>query len=187
MDSTQLQSHYNGGHHHLLGLPSSPTGSLLRGWRPSLAVLFHQFLSHGSTSESEEERDYLLKEDFSEVFPDASQLDKAFNELDADKDGRVTLDEFMAGFATFLRQAQMSSSLHSDSASSLDPAAEELLKRGGSSRRSVRRRPIPEIFFETVEGEGGGGGGGGEGEANGVQRPTDSFKSSLKPLATRTQ
>ncbi|XP_019848798.1 PREDICTED: ras and EF-hand domain-containing protein-like isoform X2 [Amphimedon queenslandica] len=186
MDPTQVQQRYNGASHsnHQLGLPASPTGSLLRGWRPSLAVLFHQFLSRGNSSEGEEEeeRDYLLKEDFSEVFPDANQLDKAFEELDADKDGRITLDEFMAGFATFLRQAQMSSSLNPDS---LEPATEELLKRGGSSRRSVRRRPIPEIFFETVEGDGTGGGG--SGESNGVQKPTDSFKTSLKPLATRTQ
>lgn len=153
--------------------PLSPTGSLLRGWRPSLAVLFHQF--RGAATD----RDYLIKEDFSEVFQDATQLDKAFDELDKDRDGRITLDEFMSGFATFLRQAQTSS--NKDSLLSLDPSMQELIKRGGSSRRSVRRRPVPEIFFETVDDAPP------TDSTPQIQKPTEPFKGSLKPLATRTQ
>lgn len=145
--------------------PLSPTGSLLRGWRPSLAALFHQF--RGSS-----DRDYLLKEDFSEVFLEPSDLDKAFSELDKDGDGRITLEEFMAGFATFLRQSQSRRPTMTDTA--LDPGG---FRRKGSVRRSVRKRPVPEVFFETSDTT----------VDDDKKKPTVAFKSSLKPLGTRTQ
>ena len=152
--------------------PLSPTGSLLRGWRPSLAALFHQF--RGSS-----DRDYLVKEDFSEVFIDASQLDKAFEVLDSDGNGRITLDEFMAGFATFLRQSQSSCKLPPSTETDSPPLQQNEDKKGFRIRRSVRRRPIPEIFFETTDNS--------SNNNDDKQKPTETFKTSLKPLPTRTQ
>jgi hypothetical protein len=142
--------------------PISPTGSLLRGWRPSLVALFHQF--RGSS-----DRDYLIKEDFGEIFTDSSELNKAFGELDVGNKGHVTLDEFMAGFSTFLQQNQKN---RRERAETMDPS----FFRKGSVRRSIRRRPIPEIFFETTGTP-----------TNDQPKPTEFFKSSLKHLGTRTQ
>ena len=81
--------------------PLSPTGSLLRGFRPSLHWLFQHIRGSG-------ERDYVTKEDLRVILRgevDSNDLDEAFDRLDSDGNGQITEDEFMNGFATFLVEA----------------------------------------------------------------------------------
>ena len=143
--------------------PLSPTGGMA--WRPSLAVLFHQFRRSS-------DRDYLTKEDLREVFVDASELDEAFAKLDSDGNGRITLEEFMAGFATFLRQTQSGGA--SEDKSDTSPRTDSGFRRSGSTRRSARRRPIPEIYFESDT-------------TSSEEKPGDTFTTSIKPLSSQTK
>ena len=112
--------------------PLSPTGSL-RGWRPSLVWLFNHIRA--------DDRDYLTKEDLVNILGgtiDSAELDEAFEKLDTDGDGRIKIDEFMGGFATFLRDAHHSPMHGPDMA---------MRQRSGSFRR--KRRPIQELFYES--------------------------------------
>ena len=107
---------------------TSPSGSL-RGWRPSLVWLFNHIRA--------EDRDYLTKEDLMTILGgtvDSEELDEAFEKLNSDGSGRITIDEFMEGFATVLRDAQHSS----------DTA---MRPRSASFRR--RRPPVQELFYES--------------------------------------
>ena len=142
--------------------PTTPTGSLTRGWRPSLAWLFQHI--RGST-----DRDYITKDDLSAMFCgqiEADLLDEAFDKLDSDSNGRITLEEFMGGFSTFLREAQS----HNGS-NELVPDEGYYRSRSGS----VRKRRT--IFEETFEND----------TNSRVIKPSDSFKRSLKPLSIRNR
>lgn len=67
--------------------------------RPPLVWLFHHI--------RQEKRTGLLKEDLQKLVGpqvDPVQLNQAFEHLDADGDGEVSLDEFVSGFARFWRE-----------------------------------------------------------------------------------
>lgn len=67
--------------------------------RHPLVWLFNNFRQEGKTS--------LCKEDLKRLvgpLVEPVHLDQAFDNLDADRDGEVTLDEFIAGFARFWRE-----------------------------------------------------------------------------------
>ena len=81
--------------------PLNPTDSTmsLGGSRPPLVWLFNYFRQEGKTG--------LCKEDLQRLVGpqvDPVQLDLAFENLDADRDGVVSMDEFIAGFARFWRE-----------------------------------------------------------------------------------
>ena len=64
--------------------------------RHPLVWVFNRFRQEGKTS--------LCKDDLSKLVGpqvDPIQLDLAFENLDADHDGQVTIDEFIAGFSRF--------------------------------------------------------------------------------------
>ncbi len=68
--------------------------------RPSLVWLFNHI--------RRDETECLTKEDLQQLLGatvDSSQLDEAFGHLDMDKDGEISLDEFIAGFAKFWKEA----------------------------------------------------------------------------------
>ena len=82
--------------------PLSPSDSVMSigAFRPSLVWLFNRI--------RREDRDYLTKEDLKQFLGakvDSTQLDEAFENLDLDKDGEISLDEFIAGFAKFQKEA----------------------------------------------------------------------------------
>ena len=138
----------------------SPTGSLLRGFRPSLHCLFQHIRGSG-------DRDFVTKDDLKVILHgevDSSDLDEAFDRLDKDGNGRITEDEFMNGFATFLMEAS-SAQNNDDFETSI---AGHTFKRNSSVRRS-RRKPIQELLYEAQEGE--------------ERKPSDSFKKSLNHLS----
>ena len=65
--------------------------------QPSLVYLFKQL--------RREDREALTKEDMRQVLGgsvDSAELDAAFEKLDTDKDGEISFDEFIAGFAQYL-------------------------------------------------------------------------------------
>ncbi len=139
--------------------PLSPTGSLLRGFRPSLHVLFQHIRGSG-------DRDFITKDDLKVILHgevDSNDLDEAFDRLDADGNGRITEDEFMNGFATFLVEA--SSAQNNEDLS----IAGHTFKRNSSVRRSRNRKPIQELLYEAQEGE--------------MNKPSDNFQKSLKHLS----
>lgn len=78
---------------------SDSTLSLGSSTRPPLVWLFNHFRQEGKTS--------LCKEDLQKLVGpqvDPVQLDQAFDNLDADRDGVVSMDDFIAGFARFWRE-----------------------------------------------------------------------------------
>ena len=82
--------------------PLSPSDSVMSigAFRPSLVWLFNHI--------RREDRDYLTKEDLKQLLGskvDSTQLDEAFENLDLDKDREISLDEFIAGFAKFWKEA----------------------------------------------------------------------------------
>ena len=140
--------------------PSSPTGSLLRGFRPSLHCLFQHIRGSG-------ERDYVTKEDLRVILRgevDSQDLDEAFDRLDSDGNGRITEDEFMNGFATFLVHASTTANEEDDSDTTVGG---HTFRRNSSMRRS--RRPLKEILYEAQEGD--------------EKAPSEHFKKSLKHLS----
>lgn len=139
--------------------PSSLTGSL-RGWRPSLVWLFNHVRG--------EDRDYLTKEDLVGILEgtvDNSELTEAFNEMDKDGDGQIRLDEFMDGFATFLRHARHTTSQDAEEAEiGMRRRRSNSFNRGGTddeppsnSRMRPRsstvvkrpKRHVKELFYES--------------------------------------
>ena len=76
----------------------NPTDSL-SSIRPPLVWLFNHIRQEGKSS--------LYKEDLQKLVGpqvDPSQLDQAFENLDADGDGEVSQEEFISGFARFWRE-----------------------------------------------------------------------------------
>ncbi len=81
----------------------SPTDSLLRTmghYRPSLVWLFDHIRRGENTTLSKEDLQQLLGSSV-----DSAELDEAFDNLDIDGDGEISLDDFLAGFARFLKEA----------------------------------------------------------------------------------
>lgn len=141
--------------------PMSPTGSLLRGFRPSLHCLFQHIRGPG-------ERDYVTKEDLRVILRgevDPNDLDEAFDRLDRDGNGQITEDEFMNGFSTFLVEASAAQHQEDDFDTNIGG---HTFTRTSSVRRS-RRKPLPERLYEAQEGD--------------VRKPSDEFKKSLKSLS----
>lgn len=68
--------------------------------RPSLVWLFNHIRQEDSASLSKEDLRKFLG---SQV--DSVQLDQAFENLDVDGDGEISLEEFIAGFARFWKEA----------------------------------------------------------------------------------
>lgn len=80
--------------------PLNPSGSTMSlSSRPPLVWLFHHIRQEGKTSLSKEDLQKLVGPQV-----DPQQLDLAFENLDADKDGVVSMDEFIAGFSRFWRE-----------------------------------------------------------------------------------
>lgn len=96
-------------------LPSDSTMSL-GSICPSLVRLFNHIRQEG--------RDNLTKEDLQKLVGsevDSVQLDQAFENLDGDGDGEVSLDEFIAGFARFWREVPHTPSADSKDVFSFSP------------------------------------------------------------------
>lgn len=80
--------------------PLVPSGSTMSlGSRPPLIWLFNHIRQEGKTSLSKEDMQKLVGPQVDPV-----QLDLAFENLDADGDGVVSMDEFIAGFTRFWRE-----------------------------------------------------------------------------------
>lgn len=80
-------------------LKSSDSTTSLGSARHPLVWLFNHFRQEGKAS--------LCKDDLQRLVGpqvDPGQLDQAFDNLDADRDGQVSMDEFIAGFARFWRE-----------------------------------------------------------------------------------
>lgn len=82
--------------------PLSPSDSCvsLGSIRPSLVWLFNHI--------RQDDKENLSKDDLRVLVGatvDNSQLDEAFEHLDLDKDGEISLDEFITGFAKFWKEA----------------------------------------------------------------------------------
>lgn len=80
-------------------LKSTESTASLGSTQHPLVWLFNHFRQEGKTS--------LCKEDLQRLvgpLVDPVHLDQAFDNLDADRDGEVTMDEFIAGFSRFWRE-----------------------------------------------------------------------------------
>ena len=82
--------------------PLSPSDSCVSigSIRPSLVWLFNHI--------RRDDRENLSKDDLRVLVGatvDNSQLDEAFEHLDLDKDGEISMDEFITGFAKFWKEA----------------------------------------------------------------------------------
>lgn len=82
--------------------PLSPSDSCvsISSFRPSLVWLFNHIRHEG--------RENLTREDLRQLLGasvDNTQLNEAFDHLDIDGDGEVSLDEFIGGFARFWKEA----------------------------------------------------------------------------------
>jgi hypothetical protein len=138
-----------------------------------------------------ENQDSLTKEDLRkllEVDIDNEQLDEAFENLDTDGDGRVSLDEFLSGFARFLREAPTTpghdrhpdfallraSGGHGEPVVRLRASGK---KRGGSARRSL----VVEECYESADN--------GADQVNGgpAVRPSEDFAQSLVTLSSHNR
>ena len=79
-----------------------------RSYRPSLVWIFHKNLK--------DDLDYLTREDMRRLLGGESitptEADEAFDRLDTNKDGRVTLDEFLEGFSASFQESEQSRGNH---------------------------------------------------------------------------
>ena len=73
-----------------------------RSYRPSLVWIFHKHLK--------DDLDYLTREDMRQLLGGESitptEAEEAFDRLDTNKDGKVTLDEFLAGFSASVQESE---------------------------------------------------------------------------------
>lgn len=167
------------------GRALSPTDSVLSisSFRPSLVVLFNHI--------RRKDQDALTKEDLRRLLGldiDSAQLDEAFENLDTDGDGQISLDEFLAGFARFLREAPVTPGY--DKRASFNfllgraHAQAEQTRRGArasSLRSSVRRRLAEEECFESTDS-------GKKVEMNGDSvEPSEDFSRSLVILSSHNR
>lgn len=118
---------------HPLLKPTDSTASL--GSSTPLVWVFNHFRQEGKTS--------LCKEDLQRLVGpqvDSVQLDQAFDNLDADRDGEVSMDEFIAGFARFWRDTPDTPS-HKKYNFSFSPS--HSLSSSVTSSLITRRRRLP--------------------------------------------
>ena len=173
------------------GRALSPTDSVISigSFRPSLVWLFNHI--------RRQDQDALTKEDLRrllDVDVDNVQLEEAFENLDTDRDGQISLDEFLAGFARFLREAPVTpgadkrktfsvllrrTHAQSGHAEPARPSAPSATGRAGGHRPSLRRRIIEEECFESVDG-------GGKMNGDNVE-PSENFSRSLVILSSHNR
>ena len=143
--------------------PLSPSDSCvsISSFRPSLVWLFNHIRHEG--------RENLIKEDLRKLLGatvDNAQLNEAFDHLDLDGDGEISLDEFIGGFAKFWKEAPHT------------PGYEKL-RFSFPSQPEVESRRLEEHY----EGEGGG-----ENHFHEeVEEPTEEFKRSLVQLSSHNR
>ena len=140
------------------GRALSPTDSVisLGSFRPSLVWLFNHIRRKDQDSLTKEDLRKLLDVDM-----DNAQLDEAFENLDTDRDGQVSLDEFLAGFARFLREAPVTPGYDKRASFNFllgrthaQSSHAEQSRRGARSsglRASLRRRLAEEECFESTD------------------------------------
>lgn len=169
------------------GRTLSPSDSVTSIHAPLLTWMF--------THIRRENQDSLTKEDLRkllglEVDIDNEQLDEAFENLDMDGDGRVSLDEFLGGFARFLREAPTTPGSERAEFALLrvsgDLAAQQRGRTSGKKRGSVRRRLVDEECFESTAGNGAETG---HVEMNGgpAIKPSENFALSLDTLSSHNR
>ena len=118
----------------------------LGSFRPSLLCLYNHIRKEHATI-TKEDLSHLMgageEEEGEKHGGGASKvgLDEAFERLDVDGDGEVSLDDFMEGFATFLREAGTSStphgSLHRKTLGMLASSADREPSSNGATRETV--------------------------------------------------
>lgn len=148
--------------------PLSPSDSCvsISSFRPSLVWLFNHIRHEG--------RENLIKEDLRQLLGasvDNAQLNEAFEHLDVDGDGEISLDEFIGGFARFWKEAPHT------------PGYEKLRFTFPGHPAAAPVRAVPERVEEHYEGEGGGENHFHEEEAE----PSDEFKRSLVQLSSHNR
>ena len=135
-----------------------------------------------------ENQGFLTKEDLRRLLGvdiNNEQLDEAFENLDTDGDGRVSLEEFLAGFARFLREAPTTpgKDRHPLLRASGHSCLGEPVQLRPKKRGSVRRRIVDEEYYETTEN------GDGRVELNGgpAVKPSEDFSQSLGTLSSQNR
>lgn len=170
----------------------SPTDSVA-----SLASLASIGSSHGPLLRwvfkhiRRENQDSLTKEDLRKLLGvdiDNEQLDEAFENLDLDGDGRVSLNEFLSGFTRFLCEAPPTPGRDRHPllrvASGLGEQATQRPRNGGKKKRgSMRRRLVDEEYFEST------GHDAGQVEVNGepAVKASEDFYQSLTTLSSHNR
>ena len=155
---------------------------------PLLSVMFHHIRRDNQDSLTKEDLRRLLDVDM-----DNEQLDEAFENLDVDGDGRVSLDEFLGGFARFLLEAPTTPGKDRNSLLLAEQGSQRGSGRGGGGGRkrgSVRRRLVDEECFESSETTHAVNGGGAErpGENGGpAVKPSETFDGSLSTLSSHNR
>ena len=157
--------------------PLSPSDSMisLGSFRPSLVWLFNHI--------RREDQENLTKEDLRLLLGatvDNSQLDEAFVNLDMDGDGEISLDEFLAGFARFWKEAPHTPGYE---------AKGYKFTFNSLPRRSRQRYLREEDFYETtpqteVHVNGGEASNGAGGEESG---PSEDFMKTLDTLSSHNR
>ena len=147
--------------------PLSPADSVMSigQFRPSLVCLFNQL--------RQEDRDALTKEDLRQLLGgsvDTGELDSAFEKLDMDNDGEISLDEFLAGFAQFLKEAPRTPALHEH---------RKKITFSPVHRYVPARRKLQEDFFETQPQE--------EMAQSPGSGPSEAFTRSLRTLSAHNR
>lgn len=132
--------------------PSDSLGSM----RPSLTWLFHHIRQDDKN---------LTKSDLRKLLGsqvNSSQLDQAFENLDTNGDGEISLEEFTAGVARFWKEAPHTPSVGCDQPlfcfppSHLVPptqpslCTEEYYEYGGEDGLFDRKKPSPSDHFQSM-------------------------------------